>query len=163
LSNAALPVPGLDDVEMIAAGGSHTCALSAGHVSCWGLNDRSQLGRESTDLDGVPQEVSGLDDVVGITAGPTFTCAIDDEGAAWCWGSNDNGERGDDDLADSAVPHRIDLDESVTSLSAGGLHTCAVTPLQTYCWGDNFFGQLGIGRASFTPIPEPQPTRPLER
>src|SRR5262249_42303601 len=45
-------VPGLADVETITAssGGFHVCALSAGHSSCWGRNDKAQLG------DGSPTE-----------------------------------------------------------------------------------------------------------
>jgi alpha-tubulin suppressor-like RCC1 family protein len=43
-----------------------------------------------------------------------------------------------------------------TSLVAGSLHTCvnAVTPAgNTYCWGNNAFGQLGDGTATARNVP----------
>ena len=41
-------------------------------------------------------------------------------------------------------------------ISTGVWHTCGVTPGgAAYCWGDNFFGQLGDGTsvARATPVP----------
>jgi alpha-tubulin suppressor-like RCC1 family protein len=41
---------------------------------------------------------------------------------------------------------------SITQITAGNAHTCALTASgAVWCWGDNTFGQLGIGAASTTP------------
>jgi alpha-tubulin suppressor-like RCC1 family protein len=73
----------------------HACALLAGSVSCWGVNDVSQLGN------GVPtSETAGyavhvqagpgsdleLSDVSAIAAGTYFTCALIGDGGVKCWG-----------------------------------------------------------------------------
>lgn len=165
LSEIVRPVPGLDEVEMIAAGALHTCALRHGQVLCWGINDRYQLGRESDGDESTPLPAGELEDIVSITASLAFTCALDANGDVWCWGGNDAGERGDDDVdgEDTATPVQVRIDH-VVSLSAGGTHVCALTEdRQVSCWGANTLGQLGTGMTTPLPGPEPQTIRPLKR
>ena len=66
-SNAPVQVKGmggtglLSGIVSIAAGDSHTCALSAtGAVYCWGWNPYGQLGNNSTTNSYVPIEVTGF-------------------------------------------------------------------------------------------------------
>jgi alpha-tubulin suppressor-like RCC1 family protein len=37
------------------------------------------------------------------------------------------------------------MTSGVTAMTGGGYHTCAVTGGAVKCWGDNYYGQLGIG------------------
>jgi len=140
-STSALAVPGLSDVESLAAGPQHTCALSQGRVLCWGSNASGQLGREDAALD-VPGAVPEVIDAVAITAGNGFSCALRAQGGAWCWGSNDSGERGDGSMQSSATPSRVQLD-GVLEISAGYKHACARSEKGVACWGKSLFGQLG--------------------
>lgn len=48
-SATPLRVP-LDDVELVSAGGRHTCALAAGELYCWGSNTRGQLGLDPKEV-----------------------------------------------------------------------------------------------------------------
>ena len=68
----------------IAAGDSHTCALTtAGAVECWGSNSNGQLGNNSTANNDVPVAVIGLGSgVVAIAAGYSHTCALTMAGGA---------------------------------------------------------------------------------
>jgi len=139
----------------VAAGGvsavtGTTCAVTnTGGVKCWGSNDYGQLGDGSTAESDVPLDVLGLDsEVENITVGGYHACASLSSGGVKCWGYNNAGQLGDGSTDQSSYP--VDVPElngvQVVSLSAGANHTCAVTiGGEIYCWGYNFYGQLGDG------------------
>jgi alpha-tubulin suppressor-like RCC1 family protein len=149
-------------VTAISAGNIHTCAVAEGSVYCWGDNYYGQLGNngDPDDYFRVPVAV----DTAGVLAGTTVTsvsagqahsCAMA-EGRAYCWGS---GPLGNASTTSSSMPVAVDTSgvlagRSVTSISAGALHTCAVADGQAYCWGDNYYFQLGQDstRDSWVPV-----------
>jgi alpha-tubulin suppressor-like RCC1 family protein len=51
----------------------------------------------------------------------------------------------------------VDAVRAATAIAAGTAHTCAVVPPDgaVYCWGDNSFGQLGLGASDKQPHPLP--------
>lgn len=94
----ALPLSGSDS---IFAHGTHTCALLAGEVLCWGANGDGRLGigedstavltpRRVVDVTS-SGELSGVD---GLALGGQHCCALrlDD---VYCWGFNARGALGD--------------------------------------------------------------------
>ncbi len=141
-------------VAAIAAGDSHTCALTtAGAVHCWGNNSYGQLGDGSTTPRTTPVAVSGLDSgVAAIAVGGTHSCALTTAGAVRCWGKNLDGQLGDDSTTRRTTP--VDVKgvggsgtlSDVAAITAGASHSCARTTTgAVQCWGDNYYGQLGDG------------------
>jgi alpha-tubulin suppressor-like RCC1 family protein len=100
---------------------------------------------------------------VAISAGEGFTCALTGSGAAYCWGSNVYGQLGVGSAsgpeycsgyACSRVPVPVSGGLTFNDLSAGASHTCGVTTSgAAYCWGDDQYGQLGIGSTSSSAAP----------
>jgi len=159
----------LNNVNKLAAGLNHTCALLTDEtVQCWGHNASGQLGNDSfgdpstnnSSLGAVTvvSEVTkaSLNNVEALAAGGTHTCALGTDRKVRCWGANINYQLGHSSSTNSlpyAVP--VFLDDSNTLLSgvalvsAGLNHTCALgTDRKVRCWGDNSKGQLGIGQAT---------------
>ena len=133
----------------VSAGGAHTCALDLmGQAYCWGSNDYGQLGTADTTQQGEPALVSGGLIFTEISAGGSHTCALEAvTDRLFCWGRNDVGQLGiDNGLLDVLVPTEIDQGRSYLAMSAGPEHTCAIAQLtqQTYCFGANGDGQLGV-------------------
>jgi alpha-tubulin suppressor-like RCC1 family protein len=93
----AVDVTGLTaGVAAIAAGFSHTCALTTGGgVKCWGHNAFGQLGDGATANALVPIDVTGLTaGVISIAVGGDNTCALTVGGGVKCWGDNYFGQIG---------------------------------------------------------------------
>ncbi|WP_338796768.1 IPTL-CTERM sorting domain-containing protein [Acidovorax sp. DW039] len=145
------------EVQSIATGASHTCALTtAGALYCWGENAIGQLGNGSMVNSNVPQAVQGLaGGVLQVATGNYSTCAVTTAGAAMCWGQNAQGQLGDGSTTFSNVPKAVqNLGSGVRSIAAGLEHTCAATAAgAVYCWGSNGSGQLGNGSTSPRDVP----------
>jgi hypothetical protein len=92
---APTPVPGVLGATAIALGSSHSCAVVAGAVGCWGANDTGELGNATPMTSSAsPVPVSGVTAVRDIAAGANHTCAYLSSGAAECWGLDAVGELG---------------------------------------------------------------------
>jgi alpha-tubulin suppressor-like RCC1 family protein len=136
-------------VKGIAAGYSHTCALtSAGGVECWGDNSHGQLGDGTIADRHVPVAASGLaSGVQAIAAGEALTCALTKVGGVMCWGENDFGELGDGTTTRRLTPVAVSgLVGGVRAIAAGEALGCALTSAGgVECWGHNRYGELGDG------------------
>ena len=82
----------------IAAGGDHTCALTAsGAAYCWGRNENaSQLGdRSGVTHRGIPGPVAGNLTFATLDTDITTTCASTESAETFCWGGGYFGALGD--------------------------------------------------------------------
>ncbi len=138
----------LSGVVSVTSGRHHTCALaSTGTVFCWGLNDHGQ----ATGIPGgapvtSPFPVAGVDDAWAISAGGEHTCALVAGGFAKCWGNNEFGQLGLGTVGGDSAPGQVTGGfTGVATISAGDRHTCATRYRgDTYCWGHNSAGELGL-------------------
>ena len=154
-----------NSIRQVALGTNHTCGITIdNNLWCWGENTRGQLGvgdfvnRTSPTQVKVAKDESLTDkfftDVLSISLGSSHTCAIKLDHTLWCWGLNYYGQLG---LGNSGTgtnqysPRQVKISEDefltdVSSVSLGEFHTCALkTDGTLWCWGRNYYGQLGLG------------------
>ncbi len=141
----------LRDAVRIAAGSTHTCAVtSGGYVKCWGANKHGQLGDGTRTGKRSPVDVSGLMTAVkDVTVGERHSCAVTATNNLKCWGSNHDYQLGDGTRQDRVTPVEVaDIHGDVRAAAAGEQHTCVLTAAGgVKCWGKNQDGQLGDGSA----------------
>ena len=133
-------------------GRSHSCSRNGTSVQCWGANENGQLGNTAAGaFTRIPQSVNALTNVREVVNGGQHSCAVHTDGLMSCWGSNESGNLGDGSLTARSQPVPVQGVGGVVQASAGARHTCALMLSsvnqsgQISCWGDNAFGQLGLG------------------
>ena len=112
----------------------------SGKVSCWGENDKGQLGDGEFGRDlysSVPVEVSGITDAVDVSAGWEHTCAVHATGEVSCWGDDTNGELGNGAISNQEpLPVKAEGIADAIAVTVGHLHTCALRSTgEIACWG----------------------------
>lgn len=173
IDGAGTCIATITDFVQVVSGEGFSCGrTSSGAVSCWGHNSDGQLGRGVSgaygDANPVPMPVcvsgSGatcveLGGATQLTAGGSHACAVVAGGEVRCWGSGYYGQLGDGTYGDgdyvrlNATPVCAtgSTDAAcvaltgVTQLAAGPYNTCAVVAGEAWCWGYNYYGQLGNG------------------
>lgn len=136
------------NVFAVATGDSHSCAISAGRLWCWGNNSSGQLGLGDAVTREQPTLVDEGPNFVAVSAGRTHSCALDQLGQVWCWGGNDHGQLGQGDRQSRSRLVPVDIPEPSVQLSSDADHACARADAgAVYCWGSNAEGQLALGDA----------------
>ena len=81
------------------------------------------------------------------SAGYGHTCGIRTDRTLWCWGDNGYGQLGMGDYIHRwRAPTQIGTDTDWAHVESGGAYTCGIRTDRTlWCWGDNRYGQLGLG------------------
>lgn len=142
------PVSGLNNVESVAVGYSHSCAvLTSGLVNCWGQNFSYQLGNRPVSSKG-PLEVKGITGAVSVAVSDETSCAVVAGGATYCWGSSQYGQRGRgfDDLNFIGASKPVLGFSDAVKIYGGRSNFCGVSKAgSVICWGDNNQFQLGFG------------------
>ena len=153
-------------VAQVVAGAEHSCAIqSNGIVQCWGNNRMGQLGFDGNyvpagdetvvEFEASPVEVCLEQPATDLALGGMHTCALLEDGTVWCWGSANHGKLGNGNfITDSPGPVQVTDLTDVVDIDARHMHTCAVTAAgEVYCWGSNYYGQLGDGSRADQAVP----------
>ena len=150
-----------NDVQSVAAGGYHTCAVKTdGTLWCWGKNTSGQLGTGDTvGPQPAPVKVTDFQNTVdAVFGGSLNTCARKTDGSLWCFGHNVYGQVGDGTSGIENSPKAKAVEVSALGMSvqqaSTGYHTCAVrSGGDLFCWGNNEHGELGDGSTDAEPEP----------
>jgi alpha-tubulin suppressor-like RCC1 family protein len=154
------PVPGLQGVAAIAAGGLVSVALRTdGSLWVWGNNAIGQLG---LGVGGGPsfaaRQVPGLSAVRMVASGADRSLAIGDDGRVWSWGANTYGLLGDGTFEPRSTPGPAPWLTNALDVTSVSTHTMALMPDGGVVgWGQNAKGQLGDGTTTSRNTPGPVP------
>ena len=140
-------------VARSSAGFDYVCSdLTDGTVQCVGDNNAGQLGTSGgsrADARAVVNASGVAMQLHGVTTGSTHACALDASNNAWCWGLGRYGEIGNATTGwynQAFYAVQVSGGRTFRGLAAGAQHTCGIgTDNYVYCWGDNEYGQLGVG------------------
>lgn len=144
-------VAGLGATLQVAASDRHVCALTKeGRLFCWGHGDRGALGLGSIRSVSVPTEVlfPGPAWPAQVAVALTHSCVRMTDSSVACWARvNTSGELGHADRTGVYIPARVSLPKPVAAVATGTGSTCVLaTDGSVQCWGDNSYGQLGLGQ-----------------
>lgn len=161
---------------------------NAGSIWCWGFNSSGQLGIGTKTTKEVPVQVGTVptgsalpaqiwNDWISVSTGFQSACGIrkvngTGPGLLYCWGDNYRGNLGIGNTVASLIPVLVNKPVSLgtttvnwTKVSVGKQgHTCAIhsdatTVGELFCWGLNWYGQLGntIGGNTAPSVSQPEP------
>ncbi|XP_064418774.1 probable E3 ubiquitin-protein ligase HERC4 isoform X2 [Latimeria chalumnae] len=137
-------------IHDIGCGRRHTVFVpDDGTVYTCGCNDLGQLGHEKARKK--PEQVGALDaqTVVAVSCGEAHTLALNDKGQVFAWGLSTDGQLGLPGTDECIrVPRTIkSLSEvQIVQVACGHYHSLALSKgSQIYTWGQNKYGQLGLG------------------
>ena len=153
-------IEALDDATIVRienGNGASYAIDDAGTLYAWGQNSNGQLGLGDEAHRDVPTVVTALEDetVIDVSSGTSHTVVLTADGDVYAFGSNTAGQIGSPEgLDDTGEPVRevlspvkvAGLPDTVVSVTADTRTSFAVTADgEVYGWGENSFGQLGIG------------------
>ena len=143
--------------KQISAGSWFTCAIGLDDSAyCWGAGSAGTLGNGATSNSSTPVRVLG-GPYRTVSAGVGHACAVTADMQVDCWGSNSSGQLGDGTITSATTPVRAATPSGAGAwdVQVGAGFTCArMTDNGAMCWGDNTYGQLGLGYdggTQFTP------------
>ncbi len=146
--------------DIAGGGGVFSMALTdAGDIYSCGANEKYQLGLDNlheyvkTTLQKVTKP-DGVNKFTDIDAGSYHCMALTDTGEIYSWGKNNNGELGlgtfsEKEILLKHVPKPSEINK-FAKICAGSEYSFALTDSgEIYSWGDNAYGQLGLGTAGY--------------
>ena len=143
----------------IVTGQQHVLAITeCGQLWAWGFGTSGQLGLGNSLNQHTPQRIGLESDWV--TAGTTTghaSAAINLGGELWTWGATATGQLGrpaGGGAPPANQPGRVGTGEDWVFVASANNHfLAATTENRLYSWGNNTYGQLGVGDTTFRSEP----------
>jgi len=115
----------------------------------WGANDSGQLGLGNTTYRSSPNQVGALTDWLVLSGCYATGYGIKTDGTFWSWGANGSGQVGDGTSYPTPYPSSPVQIGSLTNWYKVSGSNAFVLSIKTdgtlWGWGNNGYGQLGIG------------------
>ncbi|MDA8838039.1 hypothetical protein N9N26_02120, partial [Candidatus Poseidoniales archaeon] len=147
--------------ESVSLGQFHTCAvLDDDSLKCWGYNYYGQLGIGSTTYQTTPHTVFLATNQIpkSVSSHDYSTCVIFQDSRAMCMGQLGFWFHGG---SYTSISHKTpeylarNTEVKIDEVTVGHYHTCAVLDDGSLkCWGQNIYGQLGIGSTTNNDMPQ---------
>lgn len=145
---------GLSDIVKISAGSLNACALNTtGAVYCWGGNSFLQLGDYFQGaFSSSPIDIAGFEFLTtNVSVGNGTICSVHN-GQVKCLGRGANGSLGNASYPNTNVKYPVNVTlpgtSSINAIAMGNVFGCAIVGQSPYCWGANYGGNIGNGKAS---------------
>jgi alpha-tubulin suppressor-like RCC1 family protein len=133
----------------VAACGYHGIMVKTdGTLWTCGYNFQGRLGLGDTLSRSSPVQVGLLTNWKSATASLSSSTTLKTDGTIWAWGSNSNGQLGLGDTLSRSSPVQVGALTTWKSIAAGGGGHVSATRITTdtlWNWGNNNYGQLGLG------------------
>ncbi|XP_031558665.1 probable E3 ubiquitin-protein ligase HERC4 isoform X2 [Actinia tenebrosa] len=151
----------LENIKWLSCGWRHTAFLTKNNaVYTCGNNDYGQLGYEKEGCQ--PEHVTTLDthSITQVSCGENHTLAVTDQGLVFSWGDNSCGQMGLGNAQKMNItwPRMIKhlAKMTIVQIACGANHCMALSKGgYLFSWGENTFGQLGIGSTANQSVPVP--------
>jgi alpha-tubulin suppressor-like RCC1 family protein len=144
----------------LAAGEGHTLAIADnGTLYAWGQGYYGQLGNGSNEMQLSPLAVpfpAGVTLWLSVSASSKSSFALGNNGSIYGWGANSEGELGNGTTQMTNLPVRVATPTGVSwrKLMAGGNEGFALATDGTlYAWGQNYWGECGLGYRGRQSVP----------
>jgi alpha-tubulin suppressor-like RCC1 family protein len=147
-------IAGINNWTSISAGNVHGCGIADGQAYCWGTVSVGFLGNGVTTTLLSPAKIGG-EHFTSITGNGVSQCGIrSGDSALLCRGDDAVNGVGFGDLAPRWTMTRLGTEAWSAVTGSSGVFdvsssaTCAIRGGLPYCWGDNTFGELGLGNTT---------------
>jgi alpha-tubulin suppressor-like RCC1 family protein len=153
----------LSNITSVSTNPYNTCfLLSDKTVHCSGVKTYGGIGdgqntdrTTAWDTMAVGQSTTIINNANTLTtSGEGATCALLDDQTVKCWGRDNSGTQGrGSNTSSRTTPSNVKTDAatnltSVTSIALGLYHSCAIASGNVYCWGTNYFGEIGVSTST---------------
>lgn len=156
-----------EKIISITLGDNHSSALTSnGRLFIWGSNEYGQIGNSTLIKRISPTDITSFfmlsinETIEYVSLGKTHSAALTSDGRVFTWGNNYSGQLGDGTGVNRNVPTEITDQfslpegENILCILIGGFHSSAITTSgRVFIWGNNYYGQLGVGTTSNKYIP----------